>query len=148
MLTSFTKKCDVLLVEDNPGDVRLTVEVFKEGQVEHNVHVAENGLAALKFLKKEQGHEDAVTPDLILVDLNMPIMDGREFLREIKQDPTLKKIPVCILSTSSSETDVNDSYALHANSYITKPLQLNDYREVIRTIEKYWLGTVQRSVII
>ncbi len=148
MLTSFTKKCDVLLVEDNPGDVRLTVEVFKEGQVEHTVHVAENGLAALKFLKKEQGHEDAVTPDLILVDLNMPIMDGREFLREIKQDPTLKKIPVCILSTSSSETDVNDSYALHANSYITKPLQLNDYREVIRTIEKYWLGTVQRSVII
>tara|TARA_R100000306_G_C4272718_1_gene90992 strand:- start:46 stop:492 length:447 start_codon:yes stop_codon:yes gene_type:complete len=142
MYTTYNKKRDILLVEDNPGDVRLTVEAFKEGEIRHNVHVTPNGLEALKFLKKNDNYQDAITPDLILVDLNMPIMDGREFLKEVKQDPKLKKIPVCILSTSSAETDINDSYNLHANSYISKPMQLNDYREVIRTIAKYWLNTV------
>jgi len=142
MYTTYNKKCDILLVEDNPGDIRLTVEAFKEGEIKHNVHVTRNGLEAINFLKKTEDYKDAVTPDLILVDLNMPIMDGREFLKEVKQDSTLKKIPVCILSTSSAETDVSDSYNLYANSYICKPMQLNDYREVVRTVQKYWLSTV------
>lgn len=142
MYTTYNKKREILLVEDNPGDIRLTVEAFKEGKISHNVHVAANGLEAMNFLKKSDNYKSAITPDLILVDLNMPIMDGREFLKEIKQDPILKKIPVCILSTSSAEVDIKDSYDLHANSYISKPMQLNDYRELIRTVEKYWLNTV------
>lgn len=142
MYTTYNKKREILLVEDNPGDIRLTVEAFKEGEISHNVHVAANGLEAMNFLRKSENYKGAITPDLILVDLNMPIMDGREFLKEVKQHPTLKKIPVCILSTSSAAADINDSYELHANSYISKPMQLNDYRELIRTVEKYWLNTV------
>lgn len=143
MYSTYPKKCDVLLVEDNPGDVRLTVEAFNEGEAKHNVHVVKNGQEAMDFLKKTNNHKGAVTPNLILVDLNMPLMDGREFLTIVKQDDALKKIPVCILSTSSADKDVSDSYSLHANSYICKPIQLNDYREVIRTLEKYWLKTVE-----
>lgn len=147
MLTTYSKKCEVLLVEDNPGDVRLTVEAFKEGEIEHNVNVVQNGQEALNFLEKKAEYENANTPDLILLDLNMPVMDGREFLEKVKLDSPFKKIPVCVLSTSTSDIDINDSYKLNANSYISKPFELSEYREVVKTIEKYWLKTVELPAI-
>lgn len=138
-----TKPIDILLVEDNPGDVRLTREALKEGKVLNNLHVAMDGMEALAFLKKEGDHQQAVRPDIILLDLNLPKKDGREVLAEIKADPRLRRIPVVILTTSKAEEDVIKTYDLHANCYITKPVDLDQFITVVQSIEDFWFSIVK-----
>jgi CheY-like chemotaxis protein len=133
---------EILLVEDNPGDVRLTVEGLNEGKVHNNLHVAKDGVEALAFLRKEGDYSDAVRPDLILLDLNLPRKDGREVLADIKADPDLKTIPVVVLTTSRAEQDVLHSYQLQANCYITKPVDLEQFIHVVKSIEDFWLTVV------
>ena len=134
---------EILLVEDNPGDVRLTVEAFKEGKLSNHLNVAENGEEAMAFLRREGDYVDVPRPDLILLDLNMPKKDGREVLTEIKEDPDLKSIPVVILTTSNAEQDILKSYDLHANCYITKPVDLNQFIDVLKYIKNFWLTVVR-----
>ncbi|MBV9895065.1 MAG: response regulator [Chloroflexi bacterium] len=133
---------EILLVEDNPGDVRLTIEGLNEGKVRNNLHVARDGVEALAFLRREGEFRDAVRPDLILLDLNLPRKDGREVLLDIKSDPTLKTIPVVVLTTSRAEQDVLHSYELQANCYITKPVDLEQFITVVKSIEDFWLTIV------
>jgi two-component system, chemotaxis family, response regulator Rcp1 len=133
---------EILLVEDNPGDVRLTKESLRESKVRNNLHVAPDGVAALAFLRREAGYVDVPRPDLILLDLNLPKKDGREVLAEIKADPALKTIPVVVLTTSSAEQDVLRSYELQAASYITKPVDLEQFITVVKSIEDFWLTIV------
>jgi CheY-like chemotaxis protein len=133
---------EILLVEDNPGDVRLTVEGLNEGKVRNNLHVARDGVEALAFLRRQGQFADAVRPDLILLDLNLPRKDGREVLSEIKSDPELKTIPVVVLTTSRAEQDVLHSYQLQANCYITKPVGLEQFITVVKSIEDFWLTVV------
>ena len=133
---------NILLVEDNPGDVRLTIEALREGKVHNNLHVVGDGVEALAFLHREGEHRDAPLPDLVLLDLNLPKKDGREVLAEIKADPDLRRIPVVVLTTSNAEQDVLRSYDLHANCYITKPVDLDQFIKVVRTIEDFWLAVV------
>jgi two-component system, chemotaxis family, response regulator Rcp1 len=133
---------EILLVEDNPGDVRLTIEGLNEGKVRNNLSVAKDGVEALAFLRREGQFSSAVRPDLILLDLNLPRKDGREVLSEIKADPDLKTIPVVVLTTSRAEQDVLNSYQLQANCYITKPVDLEQFITVVRSIEDFWLTIV------
>ena len=133
---------EILLVEDNPGDVRLTIEGLNEAKVRNNLHVARDGVEALEFLRRQGEFADAVRPDLILLDLNLPRMDGREVLAEVKADPDLKTIPVVVLTTSSAEQDILQSYQLQANCYITKPVDLEQFIKVVRSIEDFWLTIV------
>ena len=137
------KPIEVLLVEDSPGDVRLTREAFKKAKVLINLHVASDGTEAMAFLKREGGHTNAARPDLILLDLNLPKKDGREVLGEIKESPTLKSIPVVILTTSASDADILKSYLLHANCYITKPVDLKGFLNVVKSIDNFWLSVVK-----
>ena len=132
---------ELLLVEDNPGDVRLTREAWKEARIPNRLHVVGDGLEALSFLRREGRHADAVRPHLILLDLNLPKKDGRAVLAEIKKDPDLKHIPVVILTTSKAEQDVIQSYGLHANGYVSKPLDMDHFIQVVRSIEEFWLAT-------
>jgi chemotaxis family two-component system response regulator Rcp1 len=134
---------EVLLVEDSPGDVRLTREAFKDAKVHINLHVASDGTEAMAFLGREGSYTDVPRPDLILLDLNLPKKDGREVLEDIKKSPTLKSIPVVILTTSASEADILKSYRLHANCYITKPVGLSGFLEVIKSIDNFWLSVVK-----
>jgi chemotaxis family two-component system response regulator Rcp1 len=134
---------EVLLVEDSPGDVRLTREAFKDAKVHIRLHVASDGQEAMSFLKRESEHANAPRPDLILLDLNLPRKDGREVLAEIKEDPALKTIPVVILTTSASEEDILRSYQLHANCYITKPVGLDGFLKVVQSIDNFWLSVVK-----
>lgn len=134
---------EILLVEDNPGDVRLTQEVLKEGKVHNNLSVAEDGVIALEFLRQEGKYRDAPHPDLILLDLNLPRKDGREVLMEIKADDKLKRIPVVILTTSQAEEDILKAYSLHGNCYVTKPVDLNQFIKVVKSIEEFWLTIVK-----
>jgi two-component system, chemotaxis family, response regulator Rcp1 len=134
---------EVLLVEDSPGDVRLTQEAFKDAKVHINLHVAADGAKAMVFLNREAEHANAPRPDLILLDLNLPKKDGREVLAEIKGNPKLKSIPVVILTTSSSEADILRSYQLHANCYITKPVGLEGFLTVVKSIDSFWLSVVK-----
>ena len=134
---------EVLLVEDSPGDVRLTQEAFKDAKVHINLHVASDGAKAIIFLRREGEHSNAPRPDLILLDLNLPKKDGREVLAKIKGDPGLKSIPVVILTTSSSEADILRSYQLHANCYITKPVGLEGFLTVVKSIDNFWLSVVK-----
>jgi CheY-like chemotaxis protein len=134
---------EILLVEDTPADVRLTQEVFKEGKVRNRLSVAWNGEEALDFLRKVGRFEDAPRPDIILLDLNLPRKDGREVLAEIKADPDLMCIPVVILSTSQAESDLIESYNLHANCYIVKPVELDHFIEVVKQVEGFWLQIVK-----
>ncbi len=134
---------NILLVEDNPGDVRLTQEAFKMGELSPELHVAADGEAALAFLRGHAPHEDAPRPNLILLDLNLPKRDGREVLEEIKDDPELRTIPVVVLTTSQAEQDILNMYRLQANCYITKPVDLDDFLAVISAIETFWLTTVE-----
>jgi chemotaxis family two-component system response regulator Rcp1 len=134
---------DILLVEDNPGDVRLTVEALKEGKVRNRLSVVEDGVEALAFLRQEGKYADAPRPDVILLDLNLPRKDGRAVLAEIKADESLRRIPVVVLTTSSSEQDILRSYDLHANCYITKPVDLEQFIEVVKGIEEFWLTIVK-----
>jgi chemotaxis family two-component system response regulator Rcp1 len=134
---------EVLLVEDSPGDVRLTREAFKDAKMHINLHVASDGAEAMAFLGREGEHANSVRPDLILLDLNLPKKDGREVLAELKQNPILKSIPVVILTTSASETDIQGSYEQHANCYITKPVDLEGFLKVVRSIDNFWLSVVR-----
>src|SRR3984885_3484170 len=134
---------EVLLVEDSPGDVRLTREAFKDAKVHINLHVASDGAEAMAFLGRQGKHTDLPRRDLVLLDLNLPKKEGGEVLEEIKKSPTLKSIPVVILTTSASEADILRSYRLHANCYITKPVGLNGFLEVIKSIDSFWLSVVK-----
>ena len=134
---------EILLVEDNPADVRLTQEAFKEGKVHNHMSIARNGEEALAFLRRAGQFADAPRPDIILLDLNLPRKDGREVLAEIKEDADLKHIPVVILTTSENENDLIQSYSLHANCYICKPVDLENFLEVVRRIEGFWLEIVK-----
>jgi CheY-like chemotaxis protein len=134
---------EVLLVEDSPGDVRLTREAFKDAKVHINLQVAPDGAEAMDFLNREGKYSNAPRPDLILLDLNLPKKDGREVLEEIKESPTLKSIPVVILTTSASDADILRSYRLHANCYITKPVDLDGFLEVVKSIDSFWLSVVK-----
>jgi chemotaxis family two-component system response regulator Rcp1 len=133
----------ILLVEDNPGDVRLTREVLKDGRINNTLNVVEDGVEALAFLRHEGAYADAGQVDLVLLDLNLPKKDGREVLAEMKADPALRRIPVIILTTSSAELDILGAYDLHANCYITKPVDLDQFTKVVRSIEEFWLSIVK-----
>lgn len=133
----------VLLVEDSPGDVRLTREAFKGAAVQIRLCVAEDGAEAMDFLLRQEKHVDAPRPDVILLDLNLPKKDGRQVLKEIKESPTLKTIPVVILTTSASDADILRSYLLHANCYITKPVDLEKFLDVVKSIDSFWLSLVK-----
>jgi len=137
------KTIEVLLVEDSEGDVRLTREAFKDAKVLVNLHVAADGVAALAFLRREEEYGKVPRPDLILLDLNLPKKSGREVLREIKESTTLGSIPVVILTTSASEADILKSYQLHANCYITKPVDLAGFLDVVQNIDSFWLTVVK-----
>lgn len=134
---------ELLLVEDNPGDVRLTREALKESKVWSNLNVVEDGEAALAFMRQEGAYSNAPRPDIILLDLNLPKRDGREVLSIIKADENLKRIPVVILTTSQSEEDILKSYNLNANCYITKPVDFEKFITVVRAIEEFWLTIVK-----
>jgi CheY-like chemotaxis protein len=137
------KPIEILLVEDNPADVRLTMEALKEEKLYNNLSVVNDGVDALEFLRREGKYANAVRPDLILLDLNLPRKDGREVLHEIKNDPDLKTIPVVVLTISEAEKDILVSYNLHANCYITKPLDLNQFSRVVKSIQDFWLTIVK-----
>lgn len=133
----------ILLVEDNAGDVRLTFEAFREGKIANTISVARDGEDAMDYLRKQGAHAEATRPDLVLLDLNLPKKDGREVLEEIKSDPELHSIPVIVMTTSDAERDVLLSYDLHANSYIRKPIEYNEFIAAVRGIEHYWFKIVR-----
>lgn len=133
----------ILMVEDNDGDVFLTTEALKEAKVANSLHAVHDGVEALEFLRRQGKYGAAPRPDLILLDLNLPRKDGRELLAEIKLDGELRTIPVVVLTSSSAESDVVRSYDLHANCYIVKPLDFNGLMEVVRSIEDFWLSVVR-----
>jgi chemotaxis family two-component system response regulator Rcp1 len=134
---------DILLIEDNPGDVRLTQEALRDGKVINNLTVVSDGVEALDFLRQKGPYADAKRPDVILLDLNLPRKDGREVLAEIKEDSELKRIPVVVITSSKSEEDVLRSYNLHANCYVTKPVDLEQFVTVVKSIEDFWVGIVK-----
>ncbi|RKS75292.1 response regulator receiver domain-containing protein [Motilibacter peucedani] len=134
---------DVLLVEDDPGDVLMTREAFEDNKVANNLHVVSDGAKALEFLRREGDYADAPTPDLILLDLNLPRKDGREVLSEIKNDPALRTIPVVVLTTSEAQEDVVRSYSLHANAYVTKPVDFERFIAVVRQIDDFFVSVVK-----
>lgn len=134
---------DILLVEDNPADVRLTREAMRDAKVRNNLHVTQDGVEALAFLRRLGKYGQAPRPDLILLDLNLPKKGGREVLEEIKQDRLLMAIPVVILTTSQAEQDVLESYRLRANAYVTKPVDLEQFLKVVQSIEQFWLEIVK-----
>jgi len=134
---------EILLVEDNPGDARLTLEAFKEGKVPNNITVVKDGVEALAFLRQEGPYDDAKLPDLILLDLNLPRKSGREVLAEIKEDENLKRIPVVVLTTSANKEDVARAYSHHANCYVTKPVDLEQFLRCVHSIENFWLTFVR-----
>jgi CheY-like chemotaxis protein len=134
---------EILLVEDNPGDARLAQEALKDSKLNNNLHITCDGVEALDFLFKRNGFPTAVRPDLILLDLNLPKKDGRQVLAEIKQDEQLRRIPVVILTTSKAEEDILKTYDLHANCYITKPIDLEQFIKVVKSIENFWLSIVK-----
>jgi CheY-like chemotaxis protein len=137
------KLVEILLVEDNPGDVRLTQEALKESKLVNKLHLVGDGEEALAFLRKQGNHASAPRPDLIVLDLNLPKKSGREVLAEIKEDPDLKRIPVVVLTMSKSEGDVLAAYDLKANCFITKPLGIEQFVEVVKSIENFWLSIVR-----
>ena len=143
MIQDKIKPIEILLVEDNPGDVRLTKEALMEGKVLNNMSVARDGVEALEILRREGEYENLLKPDIILLDLNLPRMDGREFLAIIKNDPDLRRIPVVILTTSKAEEDIIHTYDLHANCYITKPVDLEQFIEVVKSVEDFWFTIVK-----
>ena len=134
---------EILLVEDNPGDARLTLEGFKDAKVKNNITVAENGVEALAILHCDGDYESAPLPDLILLDLNMPKKDGREVLAEIKADDRLRHIPVLVFTTSDADRDIVDAYNLQANAFITKPIDFDEFTNVVRSMEEFWLSIVK-----
>jgi len=136
------KAVEILLIEDNPGDVRLTIEALKESKIINHLEIVEDGIEALSFLKKEGIYKDKSRPDLIILDLNLPKKDGREVLAEIKSDNLLKQIPIVILTTSEAEEDIVKSYELHANCYITKPVNMDQFIKVVKSVGEFWFSIV------
>ena len=134
---------DILLVEDNPGDVRLTREAFKDGQIDNTLHVTTDGTEALDFLHRRGGYADAPRPDIVLLDLNLPRTNGEEVLAEINDDPSLSRIPVIILTSSGAEEDVLASYERHASAYLTKPIDPEEFIEVVKAFKEFWLSVVR-----
>ncbi len=134
---------EVLLVEDSPGDVRLTEEALKEGKVRNNLNVVMDGVEAMAYLRREGRYASATRPDIVLLDLNMPKKDGREVLAEMKSDHRLRRIPVVILTTSEAEQDILKTYDLHANCYITKPVDLDQFISLVKSVEDFWLTIVK-----
>lgn len=134
---------EILLVEDNPGDVRLTKEALKDSKLHNTLSVVEDGVEAMAFLRREPPYEDAPRPDIILLDLNLPRKDGREVLEEIKNDADLRRIPVVVLTTSEDDNDILATYNLHANCYITKPVDLNRFITIVKNIENFWFSIVK-----
>jgi chemotaxis family two-component system response regulator Rcp1 len=132
----------ILLVEDNPGDVRLTREAFKDAKVQLELNVVNDGIEAMEFLRQRGKYAESLRPDLILLDLNLPRMDGRAVLEELKGDPALRSVPVIILSTSSSPDDIEHSYAHHANCYVAKPVQLEGFLSMVRGVDELWLASL------
>lgn len=137
-----SRPIEILLVEDNPGDARLTREALREGKIRNNLHHVRDGVEALMFLRREGEYAKAPMPDLVLLDLNLPRKDGREVLAEMKQDLRLRTVPVVVLTTSEAESDIVRSYELHANCYITKPVGLEQFIAIVREIESFWLAVV------
>lgn len=133
----------ILLVEDNEGDIVLTTEALQEGKIKNTISVVRDGMQAMHYLKKENGFEDSKDPDLILLDINLPKINGHEVLKRIKNDPDLAQIPVVMLTTSSDEMDIKKSYKNHSNCYITKPVDISSFLDVISSIEKFWISIVQ-----
>lgn len=134
---------EILLVEDNPGDVRLCQEAFKESKILNNLNIAKDGQEALDFVFKKNGFEDAVTPDLIILDLNLPKVNGTDVLKQIKENENKAQIPVVILTSSKAEEDIVKTYKLHANSYITKPLDFEQFIEIVKQLNQFWLEIVK-----
>lgn len=144
--TSFSvlgKPIEILLVEDNPDDAALTMDTLKSGKIRNNVNLVEDGVDAMCYLRREAPYAEARRPDLVLLDLQLPRKNGREVLAEMKEDANLKRIPVVIMTTSSAEQDIFESYNLHANCYITKPVELDDFINAVRKIEDFWLSVVK-----
>ncbi|HEY3328137.1 MAG TPA: response regulator [Novimethylophilus sp.] len=137
------RQVEFLLAEDNPGDVRLTQEALRESKIRNNLNVVQDGMEAMAFLRKQGKYAEAPTPDVVLLDLNLPKKDGREVLAEIKSDPVLKRIPVVIITSSEAEQDILRTYDLHANCYVTKPVDLDQFIKVIQSIENFWLTIVK-----
>jgi len=138
-----TQPVEILLVEDSPGDVRLTIEALKEAKVRNQLNVVEDGVDAMAYLRRQGRYSNASRPDLIMLDLNLPRKDGREVLAEIKNDQKLRQIPIVILTTSHAEDDVVKAYDLHANCYITKPVDFKQFMSVVKSIEDFWLSVVK-----
>lgn len=138
-----SRPIEILLVEDNLGDIRLTEEALREAKVWNRINKVEDGIEALAFLRKQGNYTSVPRPDLILLDLNLPKKDGREVLGEIKEDPNLRRIPVVVLTTSKAEEDIIQSYDLHVNSYVTKSVDFNKFLNIIRSIEDFWLSVVK-----
>jgi two-component system, chemotaxis family, response regulator Rcp1 len=141
-MSNKTRSIQILLIEDNLGDIRLTQEAFKESQLPIVLSVVTDGVAGMNFLRRNPPYEEAPTPDLILLDLNLPKKDGRELLKDVKTDDNLRSIPIVILTTSTAEQDILRSYSLHVNSYINKPVDFDKFFDIIQKIEQFWLGTV------
>ncbi|MEN3364627.1 MAG: hypothetical protein V7606_1901 [Burkholderiales bacterium] len=139
---AMVRPIEILLVEDNPGDVRLTLEALKDGKVLNRLHVVEDGVAALDFLYRRDPYSGAPRPDLVLLDLNLPRRNGREILAQIKTDGALKTIPVVILTSSQADEDIARAYELHANCYISKPVGFEQFTDIVRSIESFWLTIV------
>jgi two-component system, chemotaxis family, response regulator Rcp1 len=138
-----TEEIHILLVEDNPGDVRLTVEALRGAKVANELHVVGDGEKAIEFLRQEGTFVNAPRPDIVLLDLNLPRLDGRDVLAAIKTDPDLAKIPIIVLTSSSAERDIQDAYELHANCYISKPVDFTEFIHAVRSLEGFWLKIVR-----
>jgi len=134
---------EILLAEDNPGDVTLTKKALEQGNIINNLHVASDGVEAIRFLRQEGEYADEPRPDLVLLDLNMPRKDGREVLEEIKEDEDLRRIPVVVMTSSEAEEDIVKSYDRHANAYLTKPIDYDGFLDIVRSIEEFWLTVVK-----
>lgn len=141
-MSGLTRPIEVLLVEDNPGDIRLTQDALKQGRLPHNLSVARDGVEAMEFLYQRGKYAQSPRPDLILLDLGLPVKDGGDVLQEIKSDLDLRRIPVMVLTTSDAEQDLVKAYSLHANCYVKKPLDLDQFLSVIRSIEQFWFHVV------
>lgn len=143
MISPPFKPIEILLVEDSPADIRLALETLKTSKLQNNVHIVEDGDVALDFLYRRGAYTEATPPDLVLLDLNLPTIDGQDVLKAIKQDEDLRRIPVVILTTSDAEEDILKSYSLYANCYVTKPYGFNQFVDVVRAIEHFWLSIVK-----
>jgi len=141
-MTTNQRLAEILLVEDNEGDIELTREAFEGAKFNNNLHIAEDGDIALDYLFKRNGYENATTPDIILLDLNLPSTDGHEVLKTIKAEPLLKRIPVIVLTSSQANLDIDESYDLHANCYVVKPVSASEFMEVVRRVENFWVDIV------